>query len=508
MTEIHIELRGVSKSYGGVHAVRDVSLKIERGTVHALVGENGAGKSTISNIIAGAIGPTHGELLVDGESVLFRSPRAALAKGIAMIEQELAMVPGDSVIDNVFMGFQPRRFGFIDRRRQRKSFDDLLAMSGFRLKPGSAVGTLRVADQQRVEILRALARNAEFIIMDEPTAPLTKDEAQHLYAVIDTLRKAGTTILYISHFLDEVLQLADTVTVMRNGLHVSTAPVETETRDSLVRKMLGRQAEGAVISRQRQPSGDAILEARGIVAAGRFDDVSLKVHPGEILGIAGLIGSGRTEVVRALAGADRIDSGQILLRGREMRWRSPRAAIASGVVLLPESRKEQGLVLTASVADNVVLTRMRGISRLGLVRRALLRTKVGALMDQLDIRAASMDVAVATLSGGNQQKVLLAKCLNAKPAVLLIDEPTRGVDIGAKGAIHRLIHQLADEGVAVVVVSSEIEEVQALADRLIVMSKGRVSACFDAASATPEGILSAAFGTGRTATDHPTREIA
>lgn len=492
----HVELRGVSKSYGGVQAVRDVSLSIARGSVHAIVGENGAGKSTVSKMIAGVISPSAGELVVDGEVVQFSAPRQALGAGIAMIDQELAMVPARSVMDNVFLGVEARRGGVVDVRRQRAAFAELIERTGFDLARDVPVGALRIADQQKVEILRAIAREARFIIMDEPTAPLTQVEADQLYEIIWSLRDQGTTILYISHFLDEVLKVADTVTVMRDGVHVSTRPSAEETEASLVRGMLGRSLELTFPERRRcDPSAPPVLEVRDLCAAGRFADVSFSLRPGEIVGMAGLIGSGRSEVLRAVFGADPIDSGEILLDGKRVRSPSPRKSIANGLVMLPESRKDDGLVMVQSVAENTVISHLGDVSSGGLLRPDREKTAVRKLIADLDVRTSGQDAPIWSLSGGNQQKVLFAKCLMGGPRVMLIDEPTRGVDVGAKRAIYELICSLAAEGMALLVVSSELEEVLGLAHRVLVMRRGRIAAEMPADDADEENVLAAAFGT-------------
>ncbi|HWI22948.1 MAG TPA: sugar ABC transporter ATP-binding protein [Baekduia sp.] len=490
----------MSKRYGGVRAVRDLDLSIERGSVHAIVGENGAGKSTVGKIIGGVIPPSGGELLVDGEAVTFASPRQALGAGIAVIAQELALVPTRSVMANVFLGAESRRGALLDRRRQRARFDELIERTGFDLPADLPVGALRIADQQKVEILRATVRNAELIVMDEPTAPLTQVEAKHLYEIIRRLTAAGTTIVYVSHFLEEVLELSDTVTVMRDGQLVSSRPAAEETTASLVRSMLGRSLELNFPERRPcDPSVEPVLQVRDITGSGRFENISFDLRPGEIVGMAGLVGSGRSEVLRALSGADRIDSGEILLDGKPVRLRNPQQAISSQIVMLPESRKEQGLVMTRSVAENMVLSSLRQHSGRFLVRRDKRREHVQKVMSDLDVRAASQDAPIVSLSGGNQQKVLLGKCLMASPRVLLIDEPTQGVDVGAKRAIYDLIADLAADGMAVLVVSSELEEVLGLAHRILVMSRRRLVAELQATDADQESILAAAFGTGTTA---------
>ena len=493
-----VELRDVSKSYGGPLVVRHVSLQIDSGSIHGLVGENGAGKSTLCNIIAGVTMPSSGELLVDGRLVKFRSPRQALGQGIAMIAQELALAPVRSVMANVFMGVEPRFGPMHDRRAQRREFDSLVERTGFDLPADALVGTLSIAEQQKVEILRAVARDARLIIMDEPTAPLTHVEAQQLFEIVRHLRATrGTTILYVSHFLEDVVALCDKVTVMRDGAHVSTRPAQGETPETLVESMLGRSVEMTFPSRtKRSADSKPVLEVRSISGENRFEDISFEVHPGEIVGISGLIGSGRTEVLRALFGVDRIDSGEVLLYGEPVRFRSPREAIRHGVVMLPEGRKEQGLVLVRSVAENVALADVSKLSSHGVLRRGRRREAVAQKIRELDIRARSQDMPVGQLSGGNQQKVLLAKCLMVSPRVLLIDEPTQGVDVGAKRAIYQLIVELGAQGMAVVLVSSELVEVLELAHRVLVMFRGRVAADMPAEEADHESVLAAAFGNG------------
>jgi ABC-type sugar transport system ATPase subunit len=492
----HIELQGVDKNYGGVRAARDVSFSIRRGSIHALVGENGAGKSTVSKMIAGVVEPTGGRVLLDGAPVAFDSPRQALSAGIAIIDQELAMVPSRSVADNVFLGAESRTGGRIDARLHRKRFGKLLQQTGFDLDPNARVGTLRVADQQKVEIMRALAREAQLIIMDEPTAPLTQVESDQLYEIIAGLRDQGTTILYISHFLDEVLQISDTVTVMRDGQHVQTTPSADETQATLVRAMLGREVDLTFPEKRPVPAdADPVLEVRDLSSAGRFANVSLSIRPGEIVGMAGLIGSGRTEVVRAIFGADARHAGEVLVDGRPVRPGSPRAAIARGINMLPESRKDDGLVMCRSISENTVLTDLPAVSRGGILRPAKERTAVDRLMGELDVRSSGSAALVSSLSGGNQQKVLFARCLMTNPRVLLVDEPTRGVDVGAKRAIYGLIAGLAERGMAVLVVSSELPEVLGLAHRVLVMRRGRLVADIPADDADEESVLSAAFGT-------------
>lgn len=493
--EALIRLAGISKHYGGVKAVDCVSISITRGEIHALVGENGAGKSTLGKVIAGSVPPNEGTIEFDGEIVQFSSPRQALSRGIAMLDQELAMVPDRSVLDNVFLGSELSSAGFLRKRDQRNKYEELVERSGFDLDPDVAVGRLRTADQQKVEILRALARDARLIVMDEPTAPLTPHEAGQLYGVVRDLRQAGTTIVFVSHFLQEVLDLADSVTVMRDGRLVQTSPAREETPTSLVAAMLGRSMSLGFPERRPPKAAEPVFELKELSSPGRFEGVSLSLCPGEILAMAGLVGSGKSEIARAVFGMDPDVEGEVLVGSRSVKIRSPVGAIKHGIGLIPESRKDDGLVMMRSVTENMSLPHLRKVSRSGFVRPLLERTKVGGVIEQVDVRSTGADAAVSTLSGGNQQKVLIGKWLIDPPRVLIADEPTRGVDVGAKRAIYELLTSLAASGMAILLISSEIEEVLGLSHRVAVLRRGRISAMFSAGEASEERVLAAAFGT-------------
>jgi len=491
-----LELRGISKRFGGVQAVLDASVAIDAGAVHGLVGENGAGKSTLGKIVGGALAPDAGELVLDGEPVRFSSPREALAVGIALIAQEIALVPKATVEDNVLLGIEPRSGGFVQAGRVRRRFNELNQRTGFGLDPTAPVESLRVAEQQKVEILRAIARDARLIVMDEPTAALSRDESDRLVANVRELAAAGTTVIFVSHFLEEVLSVCDTVTVMRNGRVVRTAPAAQETQRGLVEAMVGREVTLEYPDKTpAAASAPVVLDVEGLSRSDVLSDISLTLRAGEILGIAGLVGSGRTELVRALVGVDRPDAGTIRLDGEPARFRGPRQAARHGVVMLPEDRKQQGLVMIRPVRENLTLSSVGDLSTAGFVsrRRELQRTR--ELAEEFDIRAGSLDAPVMTLSGGNQQKSLFAKWLARTPRVLLADEPTRGVDVGAKRQIHELIVRLAREGMAVVLISSELEEVLGLAHRVLVMRRGRIVAEYGHEDATMDRVLNAAFAT-------------
>jgi ABC-type sugar transport system ATPase subunit len=497
--DAHVELRGVSKRYGGVQALRDVDLRIERGSIHGLVGENGAGKSTLSKVIAGAVQPDSGDLIVDGRQAHYRSPRDALADGITLVAQELALLPRRSVIENVFLGIESSRLGFVVDADIRREYARLSDRLGFGLPPKVRVGMLRTAEQQKVEILRALARHAELIVMDEPTAALTIDEAERLFGIIKSLQADGTTIVYVSHLLDQVLNLVDTVTVLRDGQLVRTAPAGNETPESLVVGMLGRSLNLAFPAKSSlPPDAPVVLSVRDLTRAGALEDISFDVKAGEIVGLAGLIGSGRSEVARAIFAADGHDRGTVELDGAKLRLRKPKDAVRAGIAMLPESRKEQGLLMGRSIVENVTLPHLGEVSTGGFLAGGKQLRETSALTTQLDVRARRVTSRVDTLSGGNQQKVLFAKWLFRRPRVLIADEPTRGVDVGAKRSIYELIARLAGEGMAVVLISSELEEVIGLAHRVLVMRRGRIVAEFDGRTVSEDEVMHAAFATATT----------
>jgi simple sugar transport system ATP-binding protein/ribose transport system ATP-binding protein len=496
MAEPHVQVVGISKRFGGVQALADVSVTVDRGEIHGLVGENGAGKSTLGKIIAGALTPDGGELRVAGRAVSYRAPRDALADGLTLIAQEISLVPGRSVIENVYLGREANTLSWVDRGELRRLFVELNERAGFGLPADVPAGALRLADQQKVEILRALARNSELIVMDEPTAALTADESSRLFEIVRRLKEQGTTIVYVSHFLEEVLALVDSVTVLKDGQLVRTSQASQETPDRLVTAMLGRSLELA-FPEKTFPSPDApvVLSVRNLSRAGTVDDVSFDVRSGEIVGLAGLIGSGRSEVARAIFGADRRDGGEVELDGRPLNAKTPRQAIRAGVAMLPESRKDQGLHMERSLVENVTLPHLASVSRAGLIGRRTEQRLATKLMQEVDVRAERVTARVLTLSGGNQQKVLFAKWLFRRPKLLIADEPTRGVDVGAKQAIYQLIHSLAAEGMGVVLISSEQVEVLGLAHRVLVMRGGRVVAEFDGHDVTEDQVMSAAFAT-------------
>jgi ABC-type sugar transport system ATPase subunit len=488
-------LQDISKRYGSLQALRDVSVDIRSGTVHALVGENGAGKSTLMKILAGVEEADSGQVIVDGREVNYRTPHAALADGVTIIAQELSLEPKRTVLENVFLGVESKRRGLLDRRAMRRRFEELATRVDLRVSADAQVGRLRTAEQQKVEILRALARQAQLVIMDEPTAALTTHEADRLLEIVRELRTSGTTVVYVSHFLAEVLAVADDVTVLRDGRHVRTARAAEETPTSLVTSMLGRASDLSFPDPASRPApGEVVVSVRELSRPPDFSDISFDLRAGEIVGLAGLIGSGRSEVARAIFGADPVASGSIEVDGRPLRKHRPRDAIRAGLAMLPESRKEQGLLMARPIAENVTLPHLRSLSTLGVVNSRSAKRETQRIVKELDVRGGDPRAQVNKLSGGNQQKAMFAKWLLRTPRVLVIDEPTRGVDVGAKHAIYQLIDSLAREGMAVLVISSEIEEVLGLSDRILVMRNGRLTAEFKQGEASDDLILRAAFG--------------
>jgi simple sugar transport system ATP-binding protein/ribose transport system ATP-binding protein len=433
---------------------------------------------------------------VDDRPVRYTSPREARIDGIATIAQELSPMPHLTVIENVYFGIEPRRAGLVQWRRMRTQYEELVSEWGFELDGNVKVGSLRTADIQKVEILRAVATDARVLVMDEPTSSLTSVEIRTLHRMISTLRERGKTIVYVSHFLDEVLELADTVSVLRSGRLVRTAPVAEETEESLVAGMFGAAAEAEHFEKPQGSTAPVALEVSDLNRKGVLRDISLQIRAGEIVGLAGLVGSGRSELARAIAGADPVDSGTIVVDGTARRISSPADAMDAGMAFLPESRKDDGLFLELSLAANTTFADLRSVSsRLGVLRLAAERGKTQSLLKLLSVEPPVPAAKVANLSGGNQQKVLFARWLLRNPRVLILDEPTRGVDVAARAAIHRLINNLAAQGTAVLLISSEIEEVLGLAHRVLVMRRGSVTSEFGA-DPPMEAVMEAAFGLG------------
>jgi ribose transport system ATP-binding protein len=472
-----VELRaeGLIKRHPGVLALDRVSITVQSGEVHAVVGENGAGKSTLMRVLSGATTPDAGRLSLDGRDVRFRSPHDAHALGIRMIHQELSLVPELSVAENICLGAEPARGGIVDRHRQVAVARRALERLG---QPGLAVdarvATLPLAAQQMTEIAKAVAQHARMLLLDEPTAILAQDETESLFGVIRQLSAEGAAIVYISHRLDEIFQIADRVTVLRDGQVVSSDPIASLERSEIVRRMVGRELASGYPA-AGVPPGREILRLEH-VSTGPVRDALLQVRQGEIVALVGLVGAGRSELARAIFGAEPINAGEMFLDGRPFHPHSPRDAIRAGIGLLPEDRKRQGLVLLAAVRENVVMASAARLAHLGVIDRGGVRRVVQEWIDTLSIRLTSQDQPTRTLSGGNQQKVVLARWLLANSRLLLFDEPTRGIDVGAKAEIYALMRRLADNGAGILMVSSELPEALGMADRIIVLRQGRLVA--------------------------------
>jgi ABC-type sugar transport system ATPase subunit len=479
--ETTLELHGLTKEYPGTTAVDDVSLVLRGGEIHALVGANGAGKSTVVKMLSGDVAPTRGRIVLNGEELELKNPHDALSAGIVSIYQDLAVAPDLTVAENIVLGHEPRLGrlpGSVSRRSGVKVATEILGRLGARFSPGARVGWLGYSERQLVAIARALALDYEVLILDEPTASLTQDAAEHLHTIVRDLRTDGRAILYISHRLDEIRALAQAVSVLRDGRHVATVDPAVVGTDEIIRLMVGDLPD-AEHRRQRladpaAPAGAAV-EARGITREPHFHGVSFAVDPGEVIGIAGIPGSGREGVVRALVGSESLDDGQILLAGRPADLRSPRHALRAGVLLLPGDRAGSGLALGQSLKTNLLLPPGGDTASLGLRRHHRERARALSLIQRVGCRPADPERPVRMLSGGNQQRVLFARALYAKPRVLVLDEPTQGVDVMGKAEIHALIGEFAREGAAVILSSSEFDELEATCDRILVMRLGGVA---------------------------------
>ena len=488
-----LRMSGISKSFPGVRALRDVELEVRAGEVHAIVGENGAGKSTLMKILAGFYQPDEGSIEIGGEPVSHWTPREALARGIGMIYQELNLVPDLSVAENISLGAMPMRGPFVDYKkvtqRAREVLDELRAD----IDPGTRLGSLPISQQQLVEIAKVMADKPRIVVFDEPTSSLGERETRVLFDIIARMREGGIAVLYISHRLQEVMEIGDRVTVLRDGARIETRDVAGVTPEQMVRLMVGRELSEMFPKLDLEP-GEEILAVEGLTREGFFDDVSLTVREREIVGLAGLVGSGRTEVARAIFGLDRADAGEVRIRGRVRRIRRARAGKAAGIALVPEDRKGQGIVPGMTVRENFTLPVIERLTQGLLVFLRRERAIVRELADRLKVNPPQIERPLNAFSGGNQQKVVLGKWLLAKPQLLILDEPTRGVDVGAKADIHSIVGEFAANGGGVLMISSELPELLAVCDRIYVLHEGRVTAEIPRAEATEESVMHAATG--------------
>lgn len=487
-----LELHRVVKSFGPVVALRSGSLTMHRGSIHALIGENGAGKSTLVKIVAGLYRRDAGEFLLEGEPVDFTSTSQSKNAGIAVIYQEPTLFPDLSVTENIFMGRQPTdRLGRIDRKAMRVEAMEIFERLGVSLDPDRVVEGLSIADQQIIEIAKAISLDAQVMIMDEPTAALSGVEVQRLFAVARSLRDEGRALLFISHRFEEVFDLCDTVTVMRDGSYIDTTAIDETTVDELVSLMVGRDVT-ELFPKLAADVGEVLLEVEGLTRKGVFRDISFALRAGEIVGLAGLVGAGRSEVARAIFGVDRYESGSVRLAGASLPPGNPRLSTARGIALVPEDRRKQGLVLEDTVARNLTLPIRSRLATWGLLGTKRENQAARTWASRLEVKTAALDAETGTLSGGNQQKVVLGKWLATSPRVLIVDEPTRGIDVGTKAEVHRLLSQLAQQGIAILMISSELPEVLGMSDRVLVMREGSLTGEFSRDEATPEAVMYAA----------------
>jgi ABC-type sugar transport system ATPase subunit len=489
-----LQLKNISKSFTGVKALTDVSFTIYGGQVQCLVGENGAGKSTIIKILAGFYKPDQGgEIVIDNEPVAFSSPRDSQNHGIAVIHQELLLVPHLTVAENISLGHWPKNSKkMINWKDMYKRADEALKMLGANIDPNAIVSTLSTGEQQLVEIARSLSRETRVLILDEPTASLSESETQRLMQIVKHLRDKGMAIMYVSHRLEEVFELADMITVFRDGKLVQSATKKEITPNNIVRLMVGRDVS---LERTRKPvHGKKVLEVRNLTRKGAIENISFDLHEGEILGFGGLVGAGRTEIFRCLFGVDPIDEGEVIINGQKVNIKSPQDAIKHGIGFVTEDRKTQGLVLNASVKDNASISILNNIKRFGFIDQNRENEIVQSYKEQLRIKTPNLETAVSSLSGGNQQKVVLARWLAIHPKILLLDEPTRGVDVGARAEIQAMIENLVAQGLAIIIISSDLLELLALSDRIIVMREGRNVAELKDDKITKEEVIKFATG--------------
>jgi inositol transport system ATP-binding protein len=489
-----LQMEGISKAFPGVRALDDVHLEVRAGTVHALMGENGAGKSTLMKILIGMYQADAGAIRLDGEEVHIPDTAAAFAHGISMIHQELSPVPEMQVHENIWLGREPRnRIGLVDKAKMLADTKALFERWQISIKPRAVMKNLSVAETQMVEIAKAISYDSRLVIMDEPTSAITEREVEHLHRMIRSLKANGVAIIYITHKMDEVFLISDDVTVFRDGRHVTTLPASELDRQRLITLMVGRELTH-MFPKEHAEIGDVAMSVRGLTRVGKIADITFDIRQGEILGLAGLMGAGRTEVLEAIFGVAKIDAGEILIGGKPVRIREPADAIAHGVGLLTEDRKQTGIMGVLSVRDNMSIASLERFSPGGWLQKRRINAECQRQREALAIKTPSLAQLIKLLSGGNQQKVLVSRWLLTTPDILMIDEPTRGIDVGAKAEIHRLMSALAGEGKAILMVSSELPEILGMSDRVLVMHEGRIAGEFSRAEVTQEKIMHAATG--------------
>lgn len=499
-------MEGIDKRFPGVHALKSVDLRVEPGQVMGIVGENGAGKSTLIKVLSGAYVPENGSITVNGETPRESGPAASLAAGIAVIYQELSLVPEMSVAENLFLGDMPSRGPILDYGAAREQARRLLARVGLDdLRPGTPVGRLRLGVRQLVEVAKALHRDARILVMDEPTSALQSSEIEVLFDVVRGLREDGISVIYISHHMEEVFEICDTATVMRDGAVVGSRPIDEWTTESLVQAMVNKRIDALFPERERT-FGEVALEVKNLTLEPRVREVSFSVREGEILGLAGVVGAGRTETLKTIAGVTPAESGEILVKGQERKIKSVADGLSAGIVYVPEDRGTEGLIHSATINENMVMSVLNRISRMGFVNRASYKSFGQRLRERFGVRASSLNQEAGQLSGGNQQKVVLARSMATEPSVVLLDEPTRGIDVGAKSEIYEHMLEIAANGGAVVMVSSEFPELLGMADRIVVMRSGRVVGEIPGSEANQEKILEYATSGEALNKSHDTEE--
>jgi inositol transport system ATP-binding protein len=492
--EYILQMEGISKSFPGVKALNGVTLNVRPGTVHALMGENGAGKSTLMKVLIGEYPKDSGTITFKGQKVDIDKTETALKMGISMIHQELSPVPYMNVAENIFLGREPvNRFGLINKKCMIEDTRRLLGGLNLHINPLSLMKDLSIANTQMVEIAKAISYNSSLIVMDEPTSAITEREVEHLFEIVRDLRSKGVAIIYITHKMDEVFKIADDITVFRDGKHIATLPASQTTRNSLISMMVGRELTN-LFPKEEPAIGEVVLSVRNLTRNGKVEDVSFDLRRGEILGLAGLMGAGRTEVIEGIFGIHKIDAGEIWVKGKKARINEPSDAIGYGMALLTEDRKVTGIMGPLPVRDNMVIASLASYGHTGILNLRMINQICQQERSRLDIKTPSMDQVIKLLSGGNQQKVLVSRWLLTAPEILILDEPTRGIDVGAKAEIHRLMSLLATEGKAIIMVSSELPEILGMSDRILVMHEGRLTGEFDRKDANQEVILRAATG--------------
>lgn len=483
-----LELNGVSKSFGSINVLKDIDLTIKKGEVHALMGENGAGKSTMMKIISGLYQPTSGEVLYKGSVLDVKEPKDALLKGISMIHQELSSIKHLTIAENIFLGREPKKFGLIDYKKMYKQTKEALNLIGVDINPKTKIAELKVSDMQMVEIAKAISYDADIIIMDEPTSAITDREVEKLFTVIRDLKKRNKAIIYISHKMKEIFDICDRITVLRDGNIASTKPANETNNDELIKMMVGRELN-EIYPKKRNTIGENVFSIKNFSQNGVFKNISFDLHKGEIVGIAGLMGAGRTEVAETIFGLHKFDSGTIEVDNKPVEITNPNQAINHGIALVTEDRKEHGLALTRSVKENITLTSLKSVKKYGLINNSLENKQVEPYIKNLRIKLSSKNQEVSQLSGGNQQKVVIAKWLMTKPKILILDEPTRGIDIGAKAEMYKLMVDFAEQGYSIIMISSELPEILGISDRILVFSNGEITGELLASEANQEKIM-------------------